>query len=255
MDNGSSLGILGVIAFLVIVFLIIKFAWWILAILGVLVIVGIVLLIMSSKKTKGVGGTDDMEGQLREALSSIRRQKFKADAKINRLKEWANDAIDTTYGNFLGDKYFRTTLYEQFNEVEAEFAGKIPEAQAEKTQQIVNTCMQHMLAEKSKIETLDTLQKEHEELRQKLKDSKMQQRQSKRLDKHINNLNANNDDLSAEETIAKAGYTFDDLKQEVALKQEYVKQLEELSMKYGDNLEGTQITDYQSQLDELKSKI
>ena len=49
-----------------------------------------------------------------------------------------------------------------------------------------------MLTEKSKVETLDKLQKEHEALRDKLKESKMQQRQSKKLDKHVSRLNSYN---------------------------------------------------------------
>lgn len=255
MNDSSSFGIIGIVLVALIVFLIIKFAWWILVIGGLLIVLFIFLLARSSKKTKGEGGTSDLEGQVRSALSSIRQQKFKSDAKIKRLQEWANDAIDTTYGNLFGDKFFRTTLYEQYDEIKMQFSTKVPAAQVEKTDQIVASCINHMLTEKSKIETLDKLQKEHEALRQKLKESKMQQRQSKRLDKHVNRLNTSSDDLSGEETIAKADYTLDDLKQEVELKQEYVKQLEELSLKYGDNIEGAQVTDYQSQLNELKSKI
>ncbi len=255
MDDKSSFGIIGLLIVAAIVFLIIKFAWWILVIGGVLIVLFLILLVSSSKKSKGEGGADDLETQVRNALSSIRQQKFKADAKINRLKEWANDAIFTTYGNLFKDKYFKTELYEKYDEIKIEYASQIPEAQSEKTDQIVSSCINHMLTEKSKVETLDKLQKEHEALRDKLKESKMQQRQSKKLDKHVSRLNANDDDLTGEATIAKADYTLDDLKNEVALKQEYVKQLEELSLKYGDNIEGTQVNDYKSQLDALKEKL
>lgn len=255
MDNGSSFGILGLLLVAAIIFLIIKFAWWILVVGGILIVLFIILLIMSSKKSKGTGGTDNLETQVREALSSLRKQKFKADAKINRLKEWANDAIYTTYSDLIGDKFFRTELYEKYDEIKSNFANKLTAAQVEKTDNIVSGCMNHILTEKSKIETLDTLQKEHEALRDKLKKSKMQQRQNKRLDKHIDRLNTSNDDLSGEEAIAMADYTFDDLKNEVEMNQEYVKQLEELSLKYGDDIQGTQVDDYKNQLDELKSKL
>lgn len=255
MDDASSFGILGLILVAVVVFLIIKFAWWIFLILGVLLVLLIILLVRSSKKTKGEGGASELEGEVRNALSSIRKQKFKSEAKINRLKEWANDAIDTTYGSLLGDKFFRTKLYDQYDEIKVQFSSQVSDAQVEKTDQIVASCVNHMLTEKSKMETLDKLQKEHELLRDKLKKAKMEQRQSKRLDKHVNRLNETNDDLSGETLIAKADYTLDDLKQEVAMKQEYVKQLEELSLKYGDNIEVTQVNDYQNQLDELKSRL
>ncbi|MBN2664777.1 MAG: hypothetical protein JXR68_14095 [Bacteroidales bacterium] len=255
MENGSSYGILGLLLVVAIVFLIIKFAWWLLLIGGILIILFIILLIASSKKSKGDGGASDLEGQVRQALSSIRQQKFKAEAKINRLKEWANDAIETTYGSLFDDKVLRTQLYENYPEIKAQYAEKLQEAQIEKTDQIVNSCLNHMLTEKSKIETLDKLQTEHEQLRTKLKQTKTQQRQNKRLDKHVNRLNATNEDLSGEETIAMANYTIEDLQQEVALKQEYVKQLEDLSLKYGDDIQGSQVSDYQNQLDELKNRL
>jgi len=253
MNDASSFGILGILLVVAVIFLIIKFAWWILVFGAVLILLFIIMLARSSKNTKS--GASGLEEEVRSALSSIRKQKFKSEAKINRLKEWANDAIDTTYGSLFGDKFFRTSLYEQYTEIKKEFESKVPAAQVEKTDQIVGRCLSHMLTEKSKMETLDKLQTEHEALKEKLRESKMQQRKTKRLDKHVDRLNTSNDDLSGEETIAKADYTLDDLKQEVAMKQEYVKQLEELSLKYGDNIEGAQVSDYQSQLDELKSRM
>ena len=254
MKNKSSFGFLGVLLVAIIIFIVIKHFWWILIIAAILVVVFIIMLINSSKNSKGDGGSD-LETQVREALSSIRKQKFKAEAKINRIKEWANDAIDTTYNEFIGDKFFRTELYEKYSDIKNKFSNKLTPAQVEKTDKIVNSCLNHMLTEKSKIETLDKLQKEHEVLKDKLNNAKLQQRKNKRLDKHVNRLNADRDDLSGEETIAKADYTLEDLQSEVALKQEYVKQLEDLSLKYGDDIQGVQVTDYQSQLDDLKKKI
>lgn len=255
MKNSSSFGILGVLLVVVVVFFVLKHIWWILLIGGILLLIFIILLVNSSKKSKGDGGASDLEGQVRQALSSIRQQKFKAEAKINRLKEWANDAIETTYGSLFDDSILRTQLYEDYLEIKEKFSSKLEAAQIEKTDQIVNSCLNHILTEKSKMQTLDKLQTEHERLRDKLKNAKMQQRKNQRLDKHVDRLNATNDDLSGEETIAKADYTLDDLKQEVALKQEYVKQLADLSLKYGDDIQGAQVTDYQSQLDALKNKL
>ncbi len=211
------------------------------------------MLIRSSKKAKTEG--DDLEDKVREALSSIRRQKYKAEAKINRLKQWTNDAISTTYGSLFGDKYFRTELYENYTEIKEKFADKLEPTQVEKADQVVKGYLKHMLTEKSKIETLETLQKEHEQLKDKLKAAKTHQRNTEKLDKHVSRINQNRDDLSAEKTIAKADYTYDDLKKEVDLKQEYVRQLEDLGLKYGENIEGPQVIDYEKQLKELKSKM
>ena len=85
MNDSSSFGIIGIVLVAIIVFLIIKFAWWILIIGGLLILLFIFLLARSSKKAKGEGGTSDLEGQVRNALSSIRQQKFKSDAKIKMM--------------------------------------------------------------------------------------------------------------------------------------------------------------------------
>ncbi len=253
MEDKASFGIIGLLIIAVVIFLLIKFAWYILVGLGVLLLLFIVLLIISSKKTKS--GSNALEDQVREALSNIRRQKFKAEAKINRLTEWTNDAIETTYGSLFGNKYYKSELFEKYDEIKEKFAQELTEAQVEKTDMIVNGYKKHIQTEKMKIETLEKLQKEHEELKEKLRLAKTNQHKNKQLDKHVNRLQQTSDDLSAEETIIKTSYTFDDLKAEVELNQEYVKQLEELSVKYGDNIAAPEVDEYKNQLDALKSRI
>jgi len=253
MKDKSTVGILGILLVLLAIFLLIKYAWYVLIIGGILILVFIILLISSSKKTKG--STSSLEEQVRNALSKIRQQKFKAEAKINRLEQWANDAIATTYESLFGDKFFRNELVKNYAEIKQSFAAQIPEAQVEKTDLIVEGYIKHIETEKAKIEALDKLQQEHEELREKLKTASKIQKTGKQLDKHVNRLQNTSDDLSGEETIIKADYTLDDLKTEVELNTEYVKQLEELTLKYGDNIGAPEVNDYKNQLNELKAKL
>ncbi len=253
MKDKSSIGIIGILILLALIYLVIKFAWYLLLIVAVLILFFIILLIRSSKKTQDE--STDLDEQLRNALSKIRQQKFKAEAKINRLKEWTNDTIETTYGALFGDKFFRTELLEKYSEIKKTYAAQIPESQAEKTDMIVDAYVKHIETEKAKIEALEKLQKEHEELRKKLKNAKKIQKTGQQLDKHMNRLQETSADLSGEETIIKADYSLKDLKQEVELNTEYVKQLEELSLKYGDNLAAPQVDEYKNQLNELKSKL
>jgi len=222
MNKKGSIGILGVLIIVAVIFFLFKFPW-LLIIGGALLLLFIVMLIKASKNSENEAS--DLDAQVRNALSKIRQQKFKAEAKINRLKEWTNDAIETTYGSLFGEKFFRTELYEKYPEIKAAYSEKITPAQVEKTEMIVNGYINHIKTEQIKIETLDHLQKEHEELRGKLKNAKKIQRTGKKLDKHVDRLKDTGNDLSAEETIIKADYTYDDLKQEVEMNNEYVKQL------------------------------
>jgi Ca2+/Na+ antiporter len=253
MNNKSSFGFLAFIIIVAIIFVLIKFAWYILVGIAIVFVLLLILLINSSKKSKS--SSTDLENQVREALSKIRQQKFKAENKINRLTEWTNDAISTTYGNLFGDKYFKTELIDKYDEIKNLYANEIPQAQVEKTDIIVNGYLNHIEAEKAKIETLDKLQKEHEDLKQKIKESKNIQKTGQKLDKHIDRLKETDKDLGAEETIIKSTYSLEDLKSEVELKQEYIKQLESLSLKYGDDISPMQIDEYRDQLNELKEKI
>lgn len=253
MKDKSSLGILGILLLILLVFILIKYTWYVLIIGGILVLLFIILLIRSSKKTKG--SASSLDEQVRTALSKIRQQKFKAEAKITRLEQWANDAIATTYENLFGDKFFRNELVKNYVEIKETFATEIPEAQVEKTDLIVDGYVKHIETERAKIEALDKLQQEHEELREKLKNATKIQRTGQKLDKHVNRLQNTSDDLSGEETIIKADYTLDDLKTEVELNTEYVKQLEELTLKYGDNIGAPEVDDYKNQLNELKAKL
>jgi len=253
MDDKSSFGIIGLLIIAVAIFLLIKFAWYVLVGLGALLILFIVMLIISSKKTKS--GATALEDQVREALSSIRRQKFKSEAKINRLTEWTNDAIETTYGTLFGNKYFKSELIDKYEEIKQKYASQLSEAQVEKTDMIVNGYINHIKTEKAKIETLENLQKEHEDLKEKLRLAKTNKQKNRQLDKHVNRLQSTSDDLSAEETIIKTSYSYDDLKAEVELNQEYIKQLEELTLKYGDNIAAPQVDEYKNQLEALKAKI
>lgn len=255
MEDKSSFGIIGLIIIGVLIFLAIKFFWWIFIIAGILLAIFIVFLVLSSKKSKGEGGATELEKQIRDALSNIRQQKFKAENKINRLQEWSNDAIYTTYSSFFGDKYAKVELTKKYDEIKTKYASQLSEPQVDKTEQIVNSYINHISAEKAKIETLDNLQKEHEDLREKLKTAKRNQQNTKKLDKHVNRINAASEDLQGEEAIIKADFSLDDLKNEVMLNQEYLKQLDELSSKYGDNIQSPQVSEYHNQLLELKQKI
>lgn len=230
-----------------------KFFWWLFIIIGVLAVIVIGMLVFSKKVPKE--NDDDLESKIRNTLSSIRRQKFKSEAKINRLKEWANDAIYTTYGDLFSGTKEKSELYVNYSQIKEEYSGKLNASQIEKTDNIVDGYLRHIEIEKNKIQTLDKLQTEHEELKTKIKQIHIEQRKNERLDKHSGRISANSEDLSGEKVIAKASFNVDDLRRDVDLKHEYIKQLDELSLEYGENSDSPQIGVYERKLKDISDKI
>lgn len=255
MKNNSS-G-LGIIILLAIIGVLLYFFWnyFIYIIIGglLLVIFFIIMLIISSKKTKSSG--DSLDEEVRQALSKIRQQKFKAENKINRLKEWANSAIYTTYSELFGEKYSKPDLINNYETIENEFGSKIPESQRLKTKEIVMGYKQHIELEKIKIDNLNKLQNEYETLRKQIKEAKKNESINKKLDTHINRIKESEMDTSAEETIIKSQYTFDDLSKSVEEKKLYIEQLEELTMKYGEDLTNYQLEEYKKEMEQLTQNI
>lgn len=251
MENKSSFGIIGVLVFAAIIFLIIKF-WWLLLIIGALLIVFIILLVASSKKTKG--SSSDMENQIRENLSNVRKQIFKAENTVRNAELWINEAINATYAKVLDNKYTAGELLSNYANIKEQYATQIPQAEVDKTDNVVKGYQVLIDTEKQKTEMLTKLQNEYNQLRDKLKALKASEKNQQQLDKHISRINTSMANTGAEEQVIKSNYTFDDLKSEFEYKQEYLKQLEELKFEYGGNVDINQINSYKNALDGLKSK-
>ncbi len=253
-DNSSGIGFIIILLLLVaLLYFFWKFLWWIIAGGAILIILFIVLLVLSSKKSKG--SENEIETQVREALSKIRQQKFKAENKITRMLEWANSAIYTTYSDLFGAEYSKPQLLENYEEIKQKYGDQIPATQLEKTDNIVNAYKQHIEIEKVKIENLEKLQKEYEELKEQIKIAKAQEKTNKQLDSHIKRLKESEMDTSAEENIIKSRYTLEDLTREVQERQIYIEQLEELTDKYGDKITDYQIEEYKKEMDALNNNL
>jgi len=249
-NNSSGIGIILVIALVAILsYFFWKFFKYIIIGGLILLILFIIMLIVSSKKTKSGGASADEE--VRQALSKVRQQKFKAENKINRLKEWGNSAIYTTYSSLFGDKFSKMELLDNYEKIKSEYGSQIPESQKTKTDQIVMGYKQHIGLEEIKIQNLNKLQDEYETLRSQIKEAQRNEKTNKKLDSHIKRIKDSETDTSAEETIIKSQFTLEDLSKKVEEKSLYIEQLEELSMKYGEEITTYQLEEYKKEIEKL----
>lgn len=203
------------------------------------------------------GGTLSLESQIRGALSKARQQKFKADTQVRRLEAWANDAITTTYSDLFpnGMPYPKNELLANYQTLKAENSDKLSYEQAQKCDQIVTGYANQIEAEKAKIQTFDKIQTEYEALREKVRLARQKERKQEKLDKHIDRIKSAQDDISADATAIEQEYRLDDLAKEVAMKEEYINQLEKLSFEYGEEIPAGKSLDYKNSVNNILDKM
>ncbi len=254
-NSNSGLSILGIIIILAIIYLIIKHLWTfviIAAVLLILIAVAIILLIKASKKTKP---SDSIKEQIRTLRSKIRQQKFKAENNIKRLSEWAADAIYTTYSDLFGDKYTKSELLENYEKIRADYATKIDTLKANKCDEIVNSYLSIINAEKSKIEALEKMDVKYKALYDQILKSERERKQMQKLDSHYKKIEAFDADIEGEKTIANSELNYDEIRKELEYKQEYFKQLEELSYKYNNKLSPQMLPEYKQELENILNNL
>ncbi len=238
---------------------------FIIGIAVVAIVLVIVLAVVISKKLIGASknatqeddGARSLESKIRNSLSKARQQKFKADSNVKRLTGWANDAIQTTYSDLFpeGMPYGKDELVVNYNELKTKHGEKISYEQMDKCDQIVVGYQNQIEAEESKIKTFNKIQKEYEELKDKVLETKAKERKQGKLDKHAKRLQSADDDISADAAAIEEGYKLEDLTKEVELKEEYINQLEKLSYEYGDDIPAGKSLEYKKSVDDILTKM
>ncbi len=205
----------------------------ILGILITVVVLGIIIfayaLIKASKKS--VSQQDSLEGQIRQAISTARRIKFKAQSDINRLKMWANDAISVTYGQFIQDLP-ADQLLDNYEKIKQQYADKIDQTQVEKTDNIVYGYLGQIQIKQAEMETAEKTEQKYSQLLEQLKSAKIQDRKNQRLQRHEQKLEQMNKDLTAQKQLIEHDLSYDMLKQDVQQKLAYLQAMQELQQKY-----------------------
>ena len=230
------------------------------------IIVAVVVAVIIAKKLIGASknatqeegeGTRALESKIRNSLSKARQQKFKADSTVKRLTGWANDAITTTYSDLFpeGMPYSKNELIVNYSELKTKHGEKISYEQMDKCDQIVTGYQNQIEAEKAKIVTFDKIQTEYEVLKDKVRDARAKERKQGKLDKHTERLQTAKDDISADANAIEQGYKLEDLTQEVALKEEYIDQLEKLTYEYGDDIPANKSLEYKNNVDDILNKM
>jgi L-lactate utilization protein LutC len=187
---------------------------------------------------KGDSDNMSLEMKVNHAISSSRQNKFKAQSEIRRLTAWCNDAIFSTYHTEyekVGASYSKENLLDNYSEIQNKYASALSFETSDKCDQIVKDYKQKIDGYKERIDVFEKQELEYTELKAKLKAIKEQEKRNNKLDSHKNKLE-NAAITEGESIVASEGdiarLSEGDIAREVAEKEIYYKQLEELNFKY-----------------------
>ncbi|MCQ2253679.1 MAG: hypothetical protein MJZ61_09530 [Bacteroidales bacterium] len=184
-------------------------------------------------------GDQSLEMRVNQAISSSRQNKFKAESEIRRLNAWCNDAIFNTYHaeyEKVGSSYNKESLLENFNEIKDKFSGAVSFETADKCERIVNDYKLKIDGYKERIKVFEEKEQEYTELKAKLKAIKQQEKINQKLSGHQKKLESASmteaiSMVEAEDNSVQQ-LSIGDVAREVAEKEEYFRQLEQLEFKY-----------------------
>ena len=186
------------------------------------------------------GNAMSVEMKINNAISEARQNKFKAESEIRRLTAWSNDAIYSAYSQVFDAKGVmmeREKLLDNYNKIKEEYVGQIPFETEDKCDQIVKDYQSKIEGYKQRIGIFEKKQQEYTELKEKMKQVKQNEKRMRQLEKHQQKIEAADkkeiDSIAAGE-YDLSGLTMGDLEQEVAQREEYFKQLEQLNYQYKD---------------------
>jgi len=219
-----------------------------------LVVAFISINLINASKNSGAAAEEELSTEMRinQAITKARQDKFKSESEIRRLKAWSQDAIVTTYSSLFPQGSLLTQkekLLEQYPEMKAQYGEKLTFEMMDKCDTLVNGYQGQIELHESKIKVFEKLHEEYTELKEKIRLAKQKENQLNRLSANEVKLKAAQESTGAIAAEIEHSYTVDDLNKEVALKEEYFKQLEQLTYQYGSSTDTAGMSSYKSGLE------
>lgn len=206
---------------------------------------------------------NSLEIRINDAMKKCETDKQEALRDITKLQGWAAEAIMDTYVDFFPnahlsfyrDKY-KTDALQKYDIIKQEHAPKMDKDTVARCDKIVQGYLNHIKMLESKIELFDQLYNEHKQTKQKLESYKHQAAKQDKLDVHSKRLNEMNDDVDSLADAYSGNYELQELQDEVELKEEYFKQMEQLSKQYGEkDSDFENSLAYKEEIDKMKKKL
>ncbi len=183
--------------------------------------------------------TDELIQKINKALQEAKDDKRAAEKEIEKIKDWAAEAIVEAYADifpnghltYYRDKYKDDAL-QNYEKIKSENTEKIGAEKAAETDKLVKAYMAQIKLRKSKLELYDKLVEKYEASKTKWADLQQAKTQESKLDKHkerLKSLDGVGDDFVEAFSDTEE---MKSLQEEFELRAEYTKQLALLNKKY-----------------------
>lgn len=203
-----------------------------------------------------------LEIKINDAIKKAQNDKRETLKEIENIKLWQAEAIIDTYAHIFpnGNLSFYREKYKEdavgkYETIRTENADKVSIEEAEKCEKIVSGYKGQLEMRQSKLKLIEKLETEYLKTKEKLKQVDNQKQRGDKFSKHnerLGNLDAQS------ETLGNAmldTQNLEDLKKEFELKQEYVKQLEQLTNQYSDDINIDSSGAFKDEIDKITKGI
>jgi hypothetical protein len=199
-----------------------------------------------------------LEERINMALQKAKEDKRKASKEIADIKQWAAGAIVDVYSAFFPNghltyyrKQYAETALPQYAEIKQKYSSQIDSEMAEKCDNIVSGYMNQIQLRESKLKLFEKIELEYLKTKEKLKIAENQGKKTDRLQQHEERLKNLDNDVDGLSTAMTQTYKLDDIKEEIALKEEYFNQLEKLNNQFADESDYKNSLAYKDEIDKM----
>jgi hypothetical protein len=204
----------------------------------------------------------DLENRINASLQKARQDKRDAEASIKRLDSFARDAIVDAYSAFFENAKFsyykdqhKKTALEEYAKMKEKYKAKMDAEVAAQCDRIVNGYLNQIELAKSKMALYDKLLEQYEGLKLKMKAASEQEKRRNELKEHEERLKSMDE---SSEHLAE-GYVqsneLEDIKNEVLFREEYLNQLEKLSLEFDDKENYSGALAYKDEVDKMLQNL
>ncbi len=218
-----------------------------------LIIFFAIALIRASKKSGKK--SNDLEAQLREAISAARRVKFKADSDIRKIKMWANQAISEVFTDV--DDIPVDELMDKYQQIRQRYADKIDKEILQKLDNLIGGYKAQIELKLQERQAAEKVEYKYTALIKDLRQAKEKQRLESKLNKQARRLASMQEDISSQKEIISRTYAYDTIEADVKQKITAMEQLAMLQQKYSSpeliqdtSVYGQELNNITAQLDE-----
>ena len=199
-----------------------------------------------------------LEERINLALQKAKQDTRLASKEINDINQWAADAIIDVYSAFFPNsnltyyrqKYAETALAE-YQQIKEKYASEIESEMVEKCDNIVAGYMNQIQLRESKLKLFRKIEEEYKKTKDKLRIAEKQGERTDNLKEHTERLKNLDDDSSSLSTAMTETYKLEDIKEDIAMKEEYFNQLEKLTHQFSDESDYNNSLAFKEEIDKM----